>query len=175
MSASRHGRIARLVSVFAILVSSLVAGGVYAAASASAQISCGSFSSPTDLPKTPPLVPYSDQLTVSGGTAPYSFVHAAYLMPPGLKLSSSGLISGNATNVGNYRFGVKVTDAVGCSAWFYYTLLVTTGNASLDGTVAWVQNSGSVGQLVACVGGYANQLLNGGPPDTDCIGALPPL
>jgi uncharacterized repeat protein (TIGR01451 family) len=57
-------------------------------------------------------IPYSDQLTVSGGTAPYVWSISAGSLPPGLTLNpSTGLLSGTPTTGGTYPFTVKVTDA----------------------------------------------------------------
>jgi len=62
--------------------------------------------------------PYSVQLAASGGTAPYfySFVTNAGSVPPGLTLSSSGLLSGTPTQyttaAGGYdNFFVQVSDS----------------------------------------------------------------
>lgn len=54
---------------------------------------------------------YSQQLTVSGGTGPYTFVLVGGSLPPGLTLSSSGLISGTATSGPSTTFTVQVLDA----------------------------------------------------------------
>jgi large repetitive protein len=57
-------------------------------------------------------IPYSDQLTVSGGTGPYVWSVSAGSLPPGLNLNAStGLLSGTPTTGGSYPFTVKVVDA----------------------------------------------------------------
>lgn len=54
---------------------------------------------------------YSRQLQVLGGEAPYSWSVASGELPPGLSLSSSGLLSGTTTTAGIYSFALLVSDA----------------------------------------------------------------
>lgn len=62
-------------------------------------------------------VPYSQTLTASGGTTPYTWSWAGTTLPPGLSLSSGGVISGIPSLAGTYT-GITVTvmDAVGLTA-----------------------------------------------------------
>jgi hypothetical protein len=68
----------------------------------------------TSLPAGAVGTPYRDQLTAAGGTTPYRWKKTAAL-PNGLKLSSSGVISGtpNARRVapGSYPVSVQVRDS----------------------------------------------------------------
>ncbi len=57
--------------------------------------------------------PYSQALIAVGGIAPYSWSIATGSLPPGLKLSSAGNITGTPTTVGAYQFMAQVTDSVG--------------------------------------------------------------
>lgn len=50
------------------------------------------------------------QLTATGGTGPYTFAVTTGLLPPGLNLSSSGVLSGTPTQGGNFPFTVTITD-----------------------------------------------------------------
>jgi uncharacterized repeat protein (TIGR01451 family)/fimbrial isopeptide formation D2 family protein len=62
-------------------------------------------------------VAYTDQLTVSGGTSPFTWSISSGSLPPGLSIgSSTGLLSGTPTTAGTYPFTVKVTDNAGLSA-----------------------------------------------------------
>jgi len=73
-------------------------------------------------------VAYSDQLTVSGGTAPYVWSVSTGTLPPGLTLNpSTGLLSGTPTTAGNYPFTVRVADATGQSDTRTVTLVVGVG------------------------------------------------
>ena len=56
-------------------------------------------------------VDYSYQLLFVGGVAPRTWTPGTGTMPPGLSLSSSGVISGKPTLVGTFTFSVRLTDA----------------------------------------------------------------
>ncbi|WP_405092938.1 putative Ig domain-containing protein [Micromonospora sp. NBC_01392] len=67
---------------------------------------------------------YSDQLTVVGGTAPFSWSVTGTL-PPGLTLDpNTGLLSGRPTAAGAYPFTVRVTDAFGLSDTQQFRMIV---------------------------------------------------
>ncbi len=51
---------------------------------------------------------YQVALEATGGTAPYTWAIAANTLPPGLGLSSAGVISGTPNQTGNFGFRVKV-------------------------------------------------------------------
>jgi hypothetical protein len=59
---------------------------------------------------------YSATLAASGGTTPYTWSVSSGQVPGGLKLASSGTISGIPTTAGTSSFTVKVTDGSGVSA-----------------------------------------------------------
>ncbi|HET8552662.1 MAG TPA: putative Ig domain-containing protein, partial [Gammaproteobacteria bacterium] len=67
--------------------------------------------SPSSLPPANYGTAYSQQLTASGGTAPYTFSVAGGALPPGLTLSPAGLLSGTPTVAGMYNFTVQATDS----------------------------------------------------------------
>ena len=56
---------------------------------------------------------YSYRMTASGGTAPYSWLLTGGALPPGLKLASSGVVSGTPIKIGSYTFMIRVTDSKG--------------------------------------------------------------
>jgi len=90
---------------------------------------------PATLPGGWPGVPYSEVITASGGTAPYTFVVAGTL-PPGLVPSTTPTtltISGTPTTVGCFPFTVTVTDVHGCSVSITYTICIATGGPTLSG------------------------------------------
>ena len=87
---------------------------------------------PITITPTPPLLPlptvgtpYNQSLAASGAKAPANFFLAIGPMPPGLSLSSGGVISGTPTRSGQYTFEVGLTDANGCSASITYTIFVS--------------------------------------------------
>jgi len=71
-------------------------------------------------------VPYSASLSssASGGTPPYQWAIEAGALPPGLSLSSTGVISGTPTTAGSYSFTVEATDGSGATASTSATLLI---------------------------------------------------
>jgi hypothetical protein len=68
------------------------------------------FQSPS-LPRATIGVPYSKQIVVKGGTAPYQFTLASGSLPAGLSLDSSGLISGTPESLAPSTLTVQVTDS----------------------------------------------------------------
>lgn len=55
--------------------------------------------------------PYSQNITASGGTGPYSYSLAAGALPLGVSLSSTGQLSGTPTVPGSYPITVVATDS----------------------------------------------------------------
>ena len=66
---------------------------------------------PTTLPDGTRNVAYSQTITASGGTAPYTYARTAGAVPTGLTLASNGTLSGTPTAVGSYSFTVTATDS----------------------------------------------------------------
>ena len=56
---------------------------------------------------------YSQTITGSGGTAPYSFQVTAGSLPNGLTLATGGALSGTPTAAGSFNFTVTATDSSG--------------------------------------------------------------
>ena len=72
--------------------------------------------------------PYSDQLTMTGGTSPITWSVSAGSLPPGLTLDpATGLLSGTPTSAGTYSFTVKVLDGAGLSDMRPVTLTIIAG------------------------------------------------
>jgi hypothetical protein len=78
----------------------------------------------TGLPNGSQVFPYSAQLAATGGTLPYSWSIISGSLPPGLTLSSAGVISGTPTAAGTFNFTVKVTDAASNSATQNLSMIV---------------------------------------------------
>ena len=79
---------------------------------------------PATLPNGTVGVAWSQTLTASGGTAPYTFTLTAGTLPPGLALTNTGglgLLSGTPTAAGASAFTIRGTDASGCFAEIVYT------------------------------------------------------
>lgn len=131
---------------------------------------------------TPALLPgatigdaYSQALTPSAGTPPFSFSVVSGSMPPGITLSLAGVISGTpSSTVGVFNFGVKVTDAAGCMGTQLFSLVVLCnlpGDVNDDGAI----DGDDVRHFVDClltgttVGGHC------GCADMDGDGDVDPL
>ncbi|MCC4596163.1 putative Ig domain-containing protein [Xanthomonas campestris pv. phormiicola] len=67
---------------------------------------------------------YSQTLSASGGTAPYSYAISAGTLPAGLTLTAAGVLAGTPTAAGNAAFTVSVSDARGFGAAQAYTLAI---------------------------------------------------
>jgi uncharacterized protein YhjY with autotransporter beta-barrel domain len=89
---------------------------------------------PATLPNPAVSVPYSQQLTTTGGTAPYTYsiISGSGGLPPGLNMSNTGLISGTPTGASNYNFTVRVLDSAGTPATLDKSYSVNVAAPVLD-------------------------------------------
>src|SRR5664280_3428269 len=71
-----------------------------------------------------PNVPYSVTISASGGTGPYTFAVPPLSLPPGLTLTSAGILSGTPTASGTWIFTVTASDANGCTGFRVYTITI---------------------------------------------------
>ena len=67
--------------------------------------------SPSSLPGATAGASYSQSLSASGGSSPYTFNLSAGSLPAGMSLSSSGTLSGTPTVVGSSNFSISVNDS----------------------------------------------------------------
>ena len=106
-------------TTYTFRVAATNAAGTGPASAASAPVTINAAPS-LNFPPPPPGevgAAYSDQLTVTGGTSPFSWSISAGALPPGLTLNpTTGLLSGTPTTAGSFNFTVRVTDASGFSA-----------------------------------------------------------
>jgi hypothetical protein len=87
---------------------------------------------PTTLPGAVAGRAYSQSLSTSGGTGPYSYSLApGSSLPAGLSLTSGGVISGTPTSAGSASFTVNVSDGSGATDGAVLTLGVSGGAAAL--------------------------------------------
>src|SRR6218665_3692142 len=95
LAAFRRAKVWALAGLFVVI--SVLSGQVLASAPLSV--------SPASPPNGEGGVSYSQQLTITGGTAPYIFTTIdapPYVLPLGVTLSTSGLLSGMPTTAGTY-------------------------------------------------------------------------
>lgn len=123
--------------------------------------------SPSSLPTGAINASYSQQLTASGGTSPYTYSTSSSL-PSGVTLSSSGLLSGTPTVSGSFNLVIQVNDSASHSNNVNYTLDISSVNISISPSSlpAATQNSAFSQQLSAS-GGTS-------PYTYSAVGQLPP-
>jgi hypothetical protein len=97
-----------------------------------ARIAAGLVLTPSTLPPATVGASYSQALTASGGTAPYTYALTAGALPAGLSLSSGGALSGTPTTAGSSSFTVTATDSTGLTGSEAYTLTVGQPAAALS-------------------------------------------
>jgi hypothetical protein len=79
---------------------------------------------PTGLAAGTVGTPYNQTFTATGGTSPYTFTKSG-TVPPGLTLTSAGLLSGTPSTTGSYSFTVFASDTAGDSGSRAYNLSIT--------------------------------------------------
>jgi Putative Ig domain/IPT/TIG domain/Carbohydrate binding domain (family 11) len=107
---------------------------------------------------------YSQSVTATGGTAPYTWSISAGSLPAGLSMSSAGAISGTPTGTGTSNFTVQCSDSAAGSDTQALSINVTTGGGTgLTVTPA----SAYVGQTIIVTGsGF------GAAPGTITVGGV---
>ena len=121
---------------FTVTITATDASGCRGSRIYSAVLNCPVITiAPATLPGAISGSPYSQTLTASGGTAPYTFALLSGSLPPGLTLSAAGTLAGTPTTAGNFTFTVGVTDAAGCEAVRTYNL---TGGAEAIPALDWL-------------------------------------
>src|SRR5450755_2186355 len=80
--------------------------------------------STTSLPGGQSGTPYSQTLTATGGTPPYTFTVSAGSLPPGITLNGANL-SGTPTKTGSYTFTIQVSDSILATATQQFTIAIT--------------------------------------------------
>lgn len=81
--------------------------------------------SPTTLPNGNLGVFYTQTITASGGTAPYTYTVISGVPPTGLNLApSTGILSGTPTATGSFTFTVRATDSGGCVGSQIYVIVI---------------------------------------------------
>ncbi|HET6177294.1 MAG TPA: putative Ig domain-containing protein [Candidatus Sulfotelmatobacter sp.] len=98
--------------------------------------------------RTPYGGDYGYSLTASGGVAPYTWTWVAPTgssLPPGLVLSSSGVISGTTTTPGSYTFSVTVSDSESSPAQSTSTYTIGVNQATGLTITSSIPPSGKTG------------------------------
>jgi len=124
--------------------------------------------SSTSLAAAPANVPYNQTINAIGGNAPYLFNLLSGSLPPGLSLSSAGVISGTPSNAGTYNFFIRATDASAAVAQASFSIIVSpSGPRLLPPTLAnGIVNQAYSGALLAQGGTapYSFAIISGSLP-----------
>jgi hypothetical protein len=106
-------------------------------------------------------IPYSYQLLFSGGVPPRTWSPGTGSLPPGLSLSSAGIISGTPVQLGAFTFTVQLTDG-SAQTVSSLPLKITVVPPPLQ-----IQTSGDLTKgVVNASYSYALQITGGTPPYT---------
>ncbi len=109
--------------------------------------SAGKCSGPSITPGTLPEAylasTYRAALNGSRGVPPYTFVLSSGTLPPGLTLTSEGVISGTPTLSGLFAFAVSLTDANGAGSTREYEIAVPLCAPIPTGLISWWPANGS--------------------------------
>ena len=122
------------------------------------------------LPNALATTAYSQPLSATGGTTPYTWSVSAGSLPPGLSLTPTGSIYGTPSTPGGYPFSVQVADSTTPAAQtLTKALSITVGQALTISTSTLPAGmvSTSYSQTLAAAGGtpgYTWSLASGSLP-----------
>ncbi|MBI5214349.1 MAG: VCBS repeat-containing protein [Ignavibacteriae bacterium] len=89
---------------------------------------------PLSVPNSSENASYSQTFTVTGSVESFNFIISSGTLPPGLSLSSGGVLSGTTTTLGTYTFTVTAVRGNGCSASKTYTIVVGEPPIAVEST-----------------------------------------
>ena len=112
---------------------------------------------------------YSQIISASGGSTPYSFSVTAGALPGGLTLTSGGVLSGTPTATGTFNFTVSATDSGSGSGSQAYTVVINPAVTVSPATLPdWTINRAGYSQTVTSANGTGAKTLS------VSAGAIPP-
>lgn len=103
--------------------------------------------SPGTLPNGSVGDAYSETISASGGTAPYTFAVTSGTLPEGLSLASDGTLSGTPITADDYTFVVEATDDNGCTGSLSYDVTITAGGLDAQDDMESYANGAAVNGL----------------------------
>jgi uncharacterized protein YhjY with autotransporter beta-barrel domain len=122
---------------------------------------------PASLPTLTTGTAFSQTLTSTGGTGPYTYSISSGALPTGLSLSPSGVLSGTPTQRGTYTFSVQSQDSLGATSVKGYTGTVQNPSLALAVNTGTANQGSAYSQTLVTNGGvgpYTYQLENGSFP-----------
>jgi hypothetical protein len=123
--------------------------------------------------------PYTFAFEARNGVTPYAWSLASGSLPPGLTLSSNGILSGTPSEQGTFTFRVEAEDSAAGSVQRDFTIVVLEGpspyylNVSLDGACQYTLSvSGSWESILWLPGGETTSTISVSPLETTTYGAV---
>lgn len=87
---------------------------------------------PASLPNGTVGTAYNQNITATGGTAPYTFGVSSGALPAGLTLNpATGALTGIPTAAGTFNFSITATDATGCRGTRLYSMTIALAGCPL--------------------------------------------
>jgi hypothetical protein len=130
---------------------------------------------PTTMPPTTVGANYNHTIAVSGGTPPFTFVDDGGL-PPGVSLSSSGVLTGTPTSAGVYSVPLSVYDSSGTMGSFLgnggFRAFTGGSNANAFANITIVVNSAPAITRLTLPNGFLGTVYNQTITATGGTGAL---
>ncbi len=110
---------------------------------------------PASLPPGTQNTPYSQTVTASGGSSPYTYAIVVGALPAGLSLdAASGAITGTPTGSGTSSFTIQATDTLGNIGTRPYSLNIGTNSLTVNpATLPAATQNVSYNQTVSATGG----------------------
>jgi uncharacterized protein (TIGR03437 family) len=102
------------------------------------------FTTTSPLPTAVATAVYTQTISVTGGTVPYSFV-ITDTPPPGLTLSLSGVLNGVPSSIGTFTFTVQVTDELNFTTSMQYKVTFTGAPPLLQVSPSTLSFASSIG------------------------------
>ena len=99
------------------------------------------------------------QITATDSASGQTLTYSATGLPPGLSISSSGLISGTPTTAGTYSVTVTATDTTGASGSAAFTITVSPAPQVISFTAPATGTVGKSATLTATGGGSGNPVV----------------
>ncbi|WP_166211578.1 putative Ig domain-containing protein [Cognatiluteimonas telluris] len=110
--------------------------------------------SPATLANATAGAAYSQLVTASGGTAPYTFAVSAGSLPAGVTLAAGGALTGTPTTVGSANFTITATDAFGSTGVNTYKIAILAPTIVLAPTTLPAAQAGKAyARLLSASGG----------------------
>jgi Putative Ig domain len=97
---------------------------------------------------------YSQTISATGGTGSLIISAPSASLPPGLTLSSAGVLAGTPSTAGTFTFTVTATDSIGASAGESYSVVINPAVVITTTTLpAWTNTLAGYNQTVVASGG----------------------